>query len=504
MAQQITLKLAVAEDRHPALQRHPLLAGATVRPPQQLISVYYDTSRLALHRAGLLLRLRRQGNSWVQTLKRQDLSSGGLTVRPEWQAPYLNHFDFSQVDDAGLRGWLDKERIARRLASVFETKFRRSTWLVNLPGGGKVLAKLDRGWVASNGRRETISELELQLVAGAIDDVYAVARELAQNQALPPLLLSKAERGYRLLRNAPSKPTRAGDVDLSADDAPVAAFRIIALDCLTQLQSNHAGAVLSEDPEYVHQMRVATRRLRAAIRVFRPVLPATLEETLVPALRDLMGTLGQTRDLDVLMDEIVAPVTRSVPDEPRLADLAGAITNRLYAARQQVRQVLRQPAYGRLLIESGRVLHQDPFIAAPAAIADDDSLLPFAERRLRRLQRRIQELAATARVDNPTSLHELRIAIKRLRYAIEFFRSIMPGKARSGLVKRLVKLQDELGQLNDLANAGHLLMVCAGREQHLREAVALVGGWHGPRQVQLLAAIPDHLESLRELKLPRL
>ncbi len=98
----------------------------------------------------------------------------------------------------------------------------------------------------------------------------------------------------------------------------------------------------------------------------------------------------------------------------------------------------------------------------------------------------------------------MRIAIKRLRYAIEFFGALIPGKSGNVVIKRLAGLQDELGQLNDLASAGNLLMVCAGREQHLREAVTLIGGWHGQRHAALLAAIPEQLDTVRGLKLPKL
>jgi adenylate cyclase len=504
MQHQIALKLAVAEDRHAALQRHPRLVSATTREQQNLVSVYYDTGRLALRRAGILLRLRRQDASWVQTIKRHDDSDGGLTIRPEWQAPYLNHFDFSHIDDVKLRDWLQHEKIASRIASVFETKFRRTSWLIEPAHGVRILAKLDRGWIASDGRREPLSELELQLLSGSVGNVYEIALDLARNQALPPLLLSKAERGYRLFRKTPPRPVRATEVDVSEIRTPLTAFRHIALDCLAHLQLNYSGAVHSDDPEYVHQMRVATRRLRASLRMFRPELPAGLEDALTPSLRELMRSLGQARDLDVLVTEIVTPVARAIPDEPRLTDLASAITNRQYAARNSIRQMLKQPGYGRLLLNAGQLLHQAPFIDAPTPDDDANTLAQFADRRLRRLLKRIHELAESARVDYPPSLHELRIAIKRLRYAIEFFGAIIPGKSGVTVIKRLAGLQEELGQLNDLASAGNLLMVCAGREQHLREAVTLVGGWHGQRHAALLAAIPDQLECARGLKLPKL
>ena len=504
MAQQIALKLAVAEDRHGAVLRHPALAAATLREQHHLVSIYYDTGRMALRRAGILLRLRKHGASWQQTVKRQDESQGGLTQRPEWETPYLNHFDFSGIDDAELRDWLQRDKIAGRLAAAFETNVRRTVWQLDPGPNTRLLVKLDRGWIASSGRRDSISELELQLLAGDIDSLYSLALELAQRLALPPLLLSKAERGYRLFLDTPSGPVKAGGVPIDASDTPLAAFRLIAQDCLAHLQLNHDGAAHSDDPEYVHQMRVATRRLRAALRMFRPVLPGSFAEQLVPPMRELMRALGQARDLDVLMAEIVAPVAAALPDEPRLTDLAGAITNRLYAARTNIRHVLRQPGYGQLLLTAGSLLQRAPFIEPPAADDAATSLLQFADRRLRRLLKKILELADAARIDYPPSLHELRIGIKRLRYAIEFFGPMLPGKAGAAALKRLAGLQDELGQLNDLASAGNLLMVCAGHDQHLREAVTLIGGWHGPRHADLLADIPHKLKLIRGLKLPRL
>jgi adenylate cyclase len=503
MAQQITLKLTVAEDRHAAVLKHSALAAATAREQQQLVSIYYDTGRLALRRNDILLRLRKQGASWQQAVKRQDDSRGGLTRRLEWLTPYPSHFDFSGIDDAELREWLQRDKVAGRLGAVFETNFRRTVWQLDPGPNTRILVKLDRGWIASNGRRETISELELQLLSGGIENLYGLALDLAQRQALPPLLLSKAERGYRLHLNTPPAPVKAGSVPIDANDTPLAAFRLIALDCLTHLQLNHDGAIRSDDAEYVHQMRVATRRLRAALRMFRPVLPAGFAEQLVPPMSELMRALGQARDLDVLIAEIVAPVTAALPDEPRLVDLTSAVTNRLYATRAHIRHVLRQPAYSQLMLTVGRLLHEAPFIEPPEADVASP-LLPFADRRLHGLLKKVLVLANAARVDNPPSLHQLRIGIKRLRYAIEFFAPLIPGKSGTTLIKRLADLQNELGQLNDLANAGILLMVCAGKDQALREAVTLIGGWHGLRHVDLLDGIPDRLKLIRGLKLPTL
>ena len=507
MAQQITLHLEVPESHQQTLQRHLLLRKATQRHTEQLTGIYYDTGRLALRHEGTILRLRKQGTSWQQTVKMRDVSRGGLTLRPEWDSPYLGHFDFSSIDEVPLKHWLSRPKILRNLAPKFEANVRRITWRIELASGGLVLAKLDRGWLASSGRRKSISELELRLLSGTVHDLYSTASILAQRLPLVPLLASKVERGYDLFLDSKPAPVKAHTVALDAEGTPIAAFRLIALNCLAHMHMNHAGALVGEDPEYVHQMRVATRRLRAAMRMFKPLLPDDFIEDLTSSLRELMAALGRARDFDVLMAEIVTPVARALPEDPRLADIAGVITNRLYVARSDAARLLSRADYGRLQLNAGALLHGAPFIV-PVGDHEEDaeaiSLRKFADSRLRRLLKKTLALAAQAHTDDPVSLHELRIGIKRLRYAIEFFGPMIPGQGAARLVLRLATLQDELGQLNDLASAGAVLMACAGNDPNLREAVALIGGWHSQRHAALLAAIPDQMSKLAKLKLPRL
>ena len=135
---------------------------------------------------------------------------------------------------------------------------------------------------------------------------------------------------------------------------------------------------------------------------------------------------------------------------------------------------------------------------------DNLSLREFVDKRLRKRLRAAQHCANVACNDDPVSLHELRIAIKRLRYSLEFFSSLLPKGTARDVLHKLAVLQEELGQLNDLASAGALLMANAGDEAVLREAVTLIAGWHGARYAALLADIPHHLKAVRRLRLPRL
>lgn len=493
MGNEIELKLALPESAQRGFLRHPLLKTAIEKHAAQLTSIYYDTPELALRKSGVAVRLRRQGRTWLQTVKCAGSAAGSLSIRPEWEAPYTGHFDFSSVDDEAVRSRLEKPRVRSRLVPVFETSFRRTTWSF-----GDVLLVLDRGWIAAGGRREPISELELELTDGNVGRLFQLALKLAEQLPLLPAPLSKADRGFLLQRGLTTPPTKAGPIPLEGDAPPMAAFRAIALACIDQMQRNHAGAVSSDDPEYIHQLRVGTRRLRAALRLFAPLLPAGRDEEVLPPLRGMMGLLGRARDYDILLAEIVDPVISALPDEPRLAALAAIVTDRRHAARRQAVAYLTSREFGHLMLQLAAHCGEQE----PTGTASPETTAGFAAARLRKLRRKVRELADAARPDDPVGLHALRIGIKRLRYALEFFSALGRGKAQRRLIGTLAEAQGTLGQFNDLANAGRLLMECAGHDERLREAVTLIGGWHGPRHAALMATVPGLIDGLR--KMPKL
>ena len=498
MPEEVELKLALAEDHQARFLRHPLLKQAIERHVETLDNIYYDTTELSLRRRGIALRLRRKGRDWLQTVKLAGSSAAGLSSRPEWEVPYTGHFDFSHIENSSAREWLQRPKLLARIVPICETRFRRITWKFAATPGA-VLLTLDRGWIIANGRREAISEVELELAGAPVHAIFALATQLAQRVALTPSVWSKAERGYRLHVGVPPAPFKAQAIALSAAMTPFEAFRRIAMSCLEHLQQNHPGALSSEDPEYIHQMRVATRRLRAALRLFAPVLPENLAEPLRAPLLALMKQLGRTRDLDVLLTEIVNPVLAALPNEPRLPALASDITNRCYIARAQAIATLAEPDHGRVLLTALESLH-----ARPASDQAMVTLNRFACKRLQRLRKKMRHLALAAHIDDPAALHALRIAVKRLRYALEFFSPLAREADSLRVLEKLTSLQDALGQLNDLANAGAVLMDCAGDDPRLREAVTLIGGWHGPRYAGLLKRITPELARLARLSLPRL
>lgn len=497
MAEEIELKLTLPEAEQGRFLRSPLLRHASQRSTERLVNIYYDTPNLALHRDGIALRLRQSRRRWLQTVKCAGVSQAGLSSRPEWEGPYGGHFDFSGVDDRATRKRLD--RLKPRLGPAFETSFRRTSWRIR-EGESELIVAFDRGTIVAAGRVATIYEVEIELAQGHIADIFGLADKLGRHFPLTPSLRSKAERGYRLFLDTPERPAHALPVVLDHAMGPISAFRSIALSCLNHLQQNHHGAIQGDDVEYIHQMRVALRRLRAALRLFRTALPPALGEQLMPPLHGLMTVLGVTRDLDVLAVEIVAPVVLALAEEPRIAALAGCVAERRHGARQQAVALLGTPEYGRLLLLVMASLNR---LAEDEGDAARPTLAEFSSAQLERQRRKVRRLARVVSLDEPASLHALRIAAKRMRYVLEFFAPLLPARRVAALTEQLMQVQDKLGQLNDLANAGTLLMACAGEDAGLREAVSLIGGWHGQRYATLLAELPQLVAKLHKLKLPK-
>lgn len=493
MSEEIEIKLALPEAARRAFLRHPLLARAQRLPARKLVNVYYDTPDLALRGQGIALRTRRQGRGWLQTVKCAGAVLGGLTLRPEWEQPFARRFDFSAVDDAGVRDALERHRLAGELAPAFETVFERRGWRLAPSRGSAALILLDRGWIAADGRREALCEVEIELERGDPAQLFDIARALAAELPLRPEIRSKAERGYRLRANAPPCPVKAAPSPLLPVHAPREAFARVAAACLAQFQANALGAG-EADAEFIHQMRVALRRLRSALRLFRPLLPEGFEAAVVPPLHELASLLGQARDWDVLAEEILAPACRAFPGDARLAALAAAVDSRRQAARAAVPPALAARPLALALLDLAAGLQR------AAAAPGEASLADFAARRLARLRRKALALAQAARDMEPARLHALRIGVKRLRYAAEFFAPLYRQRGVRDTLAALTALQDSLGALNDLSRAGPLLAQCLDSDPALREAVALTGGWHGPRHAVLQRLTLQGLRRLRKLK----
>lgn len=490
MNQEVELKLRLSPSQAAYLSGHPLLSGITpVR--QRLLNTYFDTPDLALRARGIAVRFRRKGWDWLLTVKGGGGSgAGGLAQRSEWEAPARpGVFDFSIVGDHALREFLEGH--AEHLQPVCTTDFTRSAWLLERAPDTTLEIALDRGQIKANGKTSPICEIELELVGGngSLQALFQVALELAADIRLHPEIFSKAERGYALFKDGPS-PCKALPSPVVKSMTPVEAFRAVALSCLAQLQRNEEGALAGDNPEFVHQARVAIRRLRSSFRLFAPVLPAAFIAEYSPRWRDLAARLGGARDWDVFLEETLAPLEQAFPGNPDLAHVREHGEAAQAAAQSSAGNALSRPGYSRLLLAFTAALF---FLEERKPI----KLRRFARRRLHRRGMQIAALAQGHAKMNAAQRHELRIAFKKLRYALEFFAPLLPEKRLRAYQPALAELQDRLGRLNDLATAARLIA-----ETHAKKKHSLTHGWIAGRQALLLEDLGTELQHLLELRTP--
>lgn len=487
MATEIELKLQLTPRAARQLPSHPLLIG-TKPQRQHLLNTYYDTPTLELHDRRVALRFRKKGWQWLLTVKSAEPASGGLALRSEWEtAAQPGNFDFSHVDNPELRVFLDN--VVPQLLPVFTTDFHRTVWHVPF-GESMIEMAVDRGRVDSNGRKAPICEIELELLSGRIADIFGLTRKLQDTLDLRPAIASKAERGYALFANQPEKPFRAKTAPLAAEMTPVEAFRAITLGCLEHFQRNERGLIASKDPEYVHQARVALRRLRSAIKLFAPVLPDDFVAAYGQTWQTLAGALGDARNWDVFITETLPPIQAAFPGhrDTRRLQLEG--TRRARLARKAVTHMVALPEYPRLIVE---------FTAAVYALSDllPQNLEDFARQQIKARARKARRLAERHRELEPAERHRMRICFKKLRYAVEFFAPLLPAKRLKPYLQALGRLQEELGLINDHITAQTLLdEALRGRQS------GTIHGWIAGRHALLVNELPEALDMWLEQKAP--
>lgn len=463
---ELELKLEIDPENIDRLAAKDITANSAPKVIHQ-VSIYFDTPRQDLRAAKLSLRIRTAGGNHVQTIKAGSGAAAGLFVRPEWEQ-----------DVAGLEPELEPgspiySLIARDMLKTIKPAFTvtitRRQWVVDYDGGTVELVA-DTGSVTAGDRATPVSELELELKGGSPTAIFALARALGGEIPLRLGVLSKAERGYRLIGPATLDAVKAEKLHLAADTSTAEAFAQIVGTCLRHFRLNETILRRSFDPEALHQTRVALRRLRSALSIFKPVVADDRFLHLASELKWLAGSLGPARDLDVLRERLggsANPALLTARDEAYTVALDALDSRR---TRDLMIDMVEWTALGIWRSQLSDAIH------APAAVFASE-VIGKLHRRMKRRGRDLDHLDDEAR-------HDVRITAKKLRYATGFFQSLYPEKPSrrrfKAFSKHLEALQDHLGILNDLATVPALLerygldreaaLPAAEREQILSDA----------------------------------
>lgn len=465
----------------PVIVQHARNRGVVRR----LETVYYDTPERALFQRGMSLRVRRSGKHFIQTLKLLP-DIGRPLARRQWETPVdgitpdLARLPADEIGDPVTTLAHDA------LVPAFATKVRRHARQLDLPDASVEIA-FDEGTIEAGPRQEVLSEIEIELKSGNAGALFDLGTQLLDTAPLQVGTRSKAERGYALAFDVAQPAAKAEAVGITAEHAVDDVIALLAGACWQQLLNNHAVAMEGSDPEGVHQMRVALRRLRTMCALFRREIPSPSFEAISGEARWLMQQLGPTRDWDVFDGTTVARLATAAP-EVDFGGLRKAVQQQRKSNYAILQGVLADPRCSRFLLSLGNWVERRGWrneIESEALAALSQPMPALADKILARRHRKVLRRGAHFRRLDTNAQHDLRIDLKKLRYAAEFFLPLYATHARAKrYVARLARLQNSLGRARDTANIRTLLDVIRQDDQPaLHLAVGAMTGWRARDQI---------------------
>jgi triphosphatase len=460
---EVELKFTLSPEALARLEAGPF-AGVEAKATD---STYYDTPDRAALSAGYAVRLRKVGRRRVQTVK-----GGGVAAvaRFEDERPATGGaLDLEALRDGPLAKAFDLDA----LAPLFESRIKRRTHEIEADGAVIELA-LDLGEIVAGAAREPVCELELELKSGGAAALFKAARRLAEGGGLMVSLTSKAERGYRLAEGAPRGPEKFDVQGLDMSGPAGVGFQALMFAALHQLQAN--VRLLSSRPslEAVHQARIALRRMRVMIKAFKALASDPETDAIEGRLARMTGVFADARNLDVFIAETFRPYVR---DEPGAAEFGEALLHAQAKAHEDVRHALAGEAFAMDALDVLEWVAVGAWTQAALTAAEAGRTLGEVGAEMLKHRRKVM-LKRGGRLDwnDPLARHRLRIQAKKMRYLAEVFAPGFGGAKR--FLGALEKLQDCLGELNDIASASevaHLALAAPVSRDAAFAAGALIG-----------------------------
>jgi triphosphatase len=447
---------------------------------RRLETTYYDTADHQLLGVGLSLRVRRSGKDLVQTIKR--VSIDDPLTRHEWEMPVetltpdLGALPVSEID-----GIFDKIAVDE-LVPIFITKVRRHRVTVDVPEG-QIEVAFDDGVVEAGSQRKPLCEVELELKQGRAAALYQLGLGLMDISPLCLETQTKSARGYALALGIDPRAVKAASSNLDSKDTVDEGIAKLLSSCQQQIQANLSPA--ENGGEGVHQLRVALRRLRTALYLLRRELKAPSLQALDAEARRLARILGPARNWDVFINSTLADIEKSnLPDIEfsRLRDASAPFRDKSYG---MVRDSIAASQTNRFLLSLGLVIERKTWrneVASGDLRILAEPITKFASNVLTRIERKALKRGRHFRHLRPEARHKLRLTLKKLRYATEFFLPLYPNRGPTGkYLKQLSRLQDVLGEANDIRTSRTLLSnIKEGAESpDLHRAIGAVVGWQG-------------------------
>ncbi len=448
--------------------------AVTTAEPIEHLDTYFDTPDWRIYRAGYVLRLRRLPFRAELTLKSLGDHVDGYVHRRE-VTQQVNDAEIDTID--GLCGPVADRVLAIRGHQPTKPLFTAITMRQRYPiwREGRQLGELALDNTTYIGEtfedQSQASRVEVETSVEQTQRVKPFVATMASACGLRPANASKFSTGISILGLRPPAPADVGPVafDRLSTVADLA-FAVLRRN-FVELLGHEPGTRLGDDVEELHDMRVAARRLRAALSLFSSYYPPEFDEAR-NELRWIASALGEVRDLDVQLSEIQGWKAQLDPrDSAALDALIAELNRRRDAARDRMLEALNSERYGQFVSDFSARLIAGPETSdsSPALVAAPDLVL----RRFRKFQRKADRLR---RDSADAEFHAVRVEGKRLRYALEFVRPLY-GKMVGQFIEHLVAVQDVLGRHQDSIIAiDHLRDLSSDAEAHLDSATVFAIG----------------------------
>jgi triphosphatase len=503
-AGEIELKLLVDAGRMAHFNAAPVIAANARNKGtrKHLKSAYYDTPERTLHRNGLSLRVRQSGARFVQTVK-TDAVHDPLR-RGEWEARVP-----SLAPDLALAMPFIPEKLRSSLAAqplevVFTADIHRHARMVDLPSGTVEIA-FDQGVLTAGDRWRPVSEIELELKSGSASTSYEIALRLAEHGVVKPSIRTKSARGFDLAADKPPSARRPRKLRLDPSVTLDGAFATILRSCFLHLLQSLPAAEDGRNPEGVHQLRVALRRLRSALDLMRSVGALSNLDALRSETRWLAQDLSAARDWDVFRIETLPTIAKACPSIAGFDALGRAAAGRQSDAYRKAHGALEDRRCAVFLIGLGSwietrgwrndVATEDLGQLAEPAVNFAQRILSEQYAKVLRRGRRFKSLPAEG-------LHRVRLATKRLRYVSEFLLPLFADrKSARKFSRRLAGLQEQLGAFNDMAVTASLLDRL-GAEPDGAIAAAAIAGWQARASIGVQPALQGTWRDFTAARVP--
>jgi inorganic triphosphatase YgiF len=397
-------------------------------------------------------RLRRARNKHIQTNKAAPNGDASPLARCEWETEVLGETpDFRHALQTPLKDF-SRRKLRRALKPMFEVRVERSAYPVQSANSAIEVA-IDRGLIAAEGGNLEFCEIELELKRGASSELARIGRRLAAEVPASLGFKTKADRGFELLHGGAPAVHRAEPIALTAETRVGEAFQAIAWSCLRQVALN-ADAVKDGDSEGVHQMRIGLRRLRAGMSVFKALVDGPETDAVGRELSWITDELGPARDLHVFIEKTLAPLSARSPKDAGLNALCAEVGKRRDTATARAAKAVASDRFRKLVLRTALwILASEWSDTAPTPGGlPANKIGGFARQTLNKRRRNLVRRLERVRELDDQQRHKLRIAVKKLRYASEFFAPLFgAGEDRKRFAGILETLQDELGRINDIA-----------------------------------------------------